>query len=594
MEYITTGKQDSDMKMCYVEQQNLLLVPTTNIHIVDTTKNHDLDGARKDKYSEDLMDAAASETGGVKRDKEELIFDHQSDVKKLYTQKGVVQIDGHARTDNKSPSDHDMADNSNSTTQNNKFKSTECPSWTMNNQRTKQCSVLCRFKLNDKNRSKMPKLNDMVEVIGPLDAMEAVDVFSELQQTQPMEEDAIFFEDESVMQIPPPSKVPRLNVQEYRVVNLDALELEQNSQKSLHDDLKFETTNGPNEEDDDRTVCIQAFAQYLFSENTIAAEAFLMAMLSTAERNPTTHEAIRTHDGSSLGCASLNFVLQHSSDCTSLLTRLQRACDEISPWVIHQALDITPSNLVINDDNKDALISIPEKGSATDKLSASSLQLPRGSTLLLNEAESVLLLPHTSLLHKNDAARRTIAALQSIASKQTIAYRFGPYCECSFDADYRTIVLSTSNCSNNNSNNQQQQQQGSGGALISCTLAMRLTSNFGSTRDDDGILIFPEEVASRMRFYLAKCRAMPRAITIPKAVCDCVEMHFVRQRALACTNNDKDDLSERNVHRWLTLCRLQARSRNVGVASVEDWEMASQLDDAMQASFMNNSGTSTQ
>ena len=55
----------------------------------------------------------------------------------------------------------------------------------MNNDRAKQCSVLCRFVVKDDEKH-VPKLNDLVEVIGPIDdssSVEALAVFSQQQQS---------------------------------------------------------------------------------------------------------------------------------------------------------------------------------------------------------------------------------------------------------------------------------------------------------------------------------------------------------------------------------------------------------------------------
>jgi len=152
----------------------------------------------------------------------------------------------------------------------------------MNNDRTKQCSVLCRFEVKDGEKL-VPKLNDLVEVIGPIDdsSVEALDVFSQQQSIDDVPlDDAIHF--------PPPSRLPRMNVEEHRVIDIDDLELEEAHKhfKKFPGDLnlKFETNANLDNDEYDRTTCIQAFCQYLFHNNTIAAEAFLMCMLSTAER----------------------------------------------------------------------------------------------------------------------------------------------------------------------------------------------------------------------------------------------------------------------------------------------------------------------
>jgi hypothetical protein len=73
-------------------------------------------------------------------------------------------------------------------------------------------------------------------------------------------------------------------------------------------------------------------------------------------------------------------------------------------------------------------------------------------------------------------------------------------------------------------------------------------------------------------------------IALSAAVLDKAQQDFIQRRATA-RNTNRPAVTERDFHRWLTLTRLQARSRQARMAEVEDWSLALTLDDAMVASL---------
>jgi Mini-chromosome maintenance replisome factor len=95
-----------------------------------------------------------------------------------------------------------------------------------------------------------------------------------------------------------------------------------------------------------------------------------------------------------------------------------------------------------------------------------------------------------------------------------------------------------------------------------------------SEADADGVLV-------QLRDILRRCRSLTsRSISLSPALLERAQADFLQRRAA-----HRDLVGEDEFHRWLTLTRLQARSRMRSLASVEDWTAALVAHDAMQASL---------
>ena len=100
-------------------------------------------------------------------------------------------------------------------------------------------------------------------------------------------------------------------------------------------------------------------------------------------------------------------------------------------------------------------------------------------------------------------------------------------------------------------------------------------------------------IAKRIRAYLAKCRASNENfernnIGLSRDLLLQAEKDFVKLRVASRENQDAE-IGEEDFHRWLTMTRLQARSRigvsenpAAAVASLADWTAALELDAMMK------------
>merc|ERR1711971_240449 len=104
--------------------------------------------------------------------------------------------------------------------------------------------------------------------------------------------------------------------------------------------------------------------------------------------------------------------------------------------------------------------------------------------------------------------------------------------------------------------------------------------------------------AERVRAYLACCRK-PINILVSRDVCQQAQDDFVERRVRRRNHKNilmrQGEVKEEDLHRWLILTRLQARSQCANSdnesqdltisAVVEDWNLGLLLDDAMVASL---------
>jgi DNA polymerase III psi subunit len=346
-------------------------------------------------------------------------------------------------------------------------------------------------------------------------------------------------------------------------------------------------TNGNN---DDRSFAIQVFAKCIFRGNEIAAEALLMACMSMAEREVLTSEGgaktwapIKTPSNTSLGCASLNLILSSQESCNQTSNRLQQVLAQILPVV---------GLVTLNRETLGTTVVSPAKDESSGRLVQSPLQLPKGSALIIDE--SMLIQGRIEA-----RAEETLRALHNLTHSHSVPYRFEGMMNYNFEADYRLVVLSKATTTT------------TGSKLLPCLLTMKLSEDI-VTEDE------PEELMSvkdceRIRTYLAHCRCnMDDAeemmnVPLSKNLLEQAQNYFIEQRADYRRKKDLrkrietmavgdsgvqldplgNQVEEADFHRWLTIARLQARSRiPTGLpenAESEVWAAALRLDEAMRS-----------
>ena len=321
----------------------------------------------------------------------------------------------------------------------------------------------------------------------------------------------------------------------------------------------------------------QLLAQSLSVSDTSGA-AIWMALLSLAERQivslpadeagddtPSTLWApVETPQETTLGCASLKLVTANREACDQLHDRLIALLSGVVPLV--QALAIQGPD--------DGLPSLPAK--IAGRLHASPLQLPKGSTLILNVGACDPIAVAALAASSTTKAGGTWKALQDLTNTHKLQYTFEGI-PIAFEADLRIVVVSTPTTKH----------------LLPCTLQCAVTT---TTTGSNNV----EQRADRaltLRLALAQARGVASTadkedddrwvtnIGFSKPVLDRAQQDFLQRRQWARKQPNVVLPNEADFHRWLTLTRLQARSRNASMAEVPDWEQALALDDAMVASL---------
>ena len=115
---------------------------------------------------------------------------------------------------------------------------------------------------------------------------------------------------------------------------------------------------------------------------------------------------------------------------------------------------------------------------------------------------------------------------------------------------------------------------------------MLLLLVLGVADGDGGMSTSSPALLLALREYLQQCRRGQQHpnntcnIGLDKAVLTVAQGDFLKRRSVS-----REHAGEADFHRWLTLCRLHARSRRAAVADTSDWSSALALDDAMRATL---------
>lgn len=437
-----------------------------------------------------------------------------------------------------------------------------------------QCAVLAKL-YYDQDTSPRLRLNEVVELVGVL-SMDPLDV-----QFPQASDEWNDFDEFSNVNLPPPSLLPRLHVLCYNRLNLEA--------GRNADTMDVAATH----KDDDRSLAIQVFAKHIFGGNQVAAEALLMALMSMAERklvSENTWTPIKTPSETTLGTASLNLILSSEASCAHMYNNLQKVLKKILPIV--GSIELTRESL-------GGTLASPAK-SESGRLEPSPIQLPKGAALIINQS---------SLAEGRIEAHavETLHALNSLTRNHSVPYRFGQMMY-TFEADYRVIVLSSATGGS-------EQKVAQGSKLLPCSMEMKLSDEMLT---DDSVPTVPEDACQRIRSYLTRCRCSTPSdrqdevfnVQLPATVLELAQKDFIERRAdqrqkteqrkrmqaIAVGNSAQQleplaaALGEDDFHRWLTIARLEERSRipfsDRGASEGpenETWRAALALDDAMRS-----------
>ncbi|GKY99298.1 hypothetical protein MPSEU_000884900 [Mayamaea pseudoterrestris] len=373
-------------------------------------------------------------------------------------------------------------------------------------------------------------LNQIVEIIGVLDDRD--DAF--VQEPD--------YDEWGNVQLPPGRHLPRIHVLYYQAHDIDSL---------LATEQKTIATSESS---------ISALANALHISDTVAF-ALWMTLLSMAERQ-ALHESsqwapVRTPQDTTLGCASLNVVLPCVEECAVMASKLFEMFMHIVPTV--QCHSITAGTSL-----DDLLPPMKRNG----RLVPTSLQLLKGTTLILNIGALQL-----QQLSAGQVERLQI--LRRLAMGHKMIYSFEGNVQIPFEADIRIIVLSTMTSL----------------TVLPCLLQVQVLTMgdiMQCERNDDSVV-------HSLRNSLAAARSSSKAllpkgilyrnILLPPIVLEQAQGDFVRRRELARLKGEYMP-SDNDFHRWLTLTRLQARSRRASAADLSDWKRAVELDNAMMATMM--------
>ena len=391
-----------------------------------------------------------------------------------------------------------------------------------------QSPVLAKFYYDQCGVGKRKlRLNDIVETIGvlSLDPTEAEFIGSG-NHNENYDNDGF-----GTAPTPPPSLCPRLHVLSFRILDLDELV------SSHRCNCSFEK----------ETMSMDLETTVL--KDSLLAETVWMALQSTAER--TFHkETHSNNDGEELP-REMKRAPQHALGCASLQissTNSKALYDQLQPILQSLCPVVATINLTQHK------ISSPSKGiqfceaitidpptKANGKMMASPLQLPKGSTLLI--------------LLDEKCRPSNINVLTELVSQHRIPYVFEGGMRVPFEADYRTIVITSHKTQR-----------------LPCTLYLN--------GENTGISISGNILPTLRSLYNRKVLSN---IGLPTEVLEKAQDDFLQRRSQA-RKSDKELPKEEDFHRWLTLTRLQARTRGSTTASSHDWERALVFDDAVKQS----------
>ena len=419
-------------------------------------------------------------------------------------------------------------------------------------------------------------LNDLVSFIGVV-SMNPWDAdFSGQQSNTAMDclgWDAVMAQTETV---PPPSRLPRLHVLSYRKMDLDELARRCVETKRTHEmsELGIVSDKSPNgnmnnDSDDDSEVEWSGFPTQQQVRSNIPFDdlasmdavpwmrALWLCLLSDAERRRTEFDSsegmpkiFRAGPAErALGCVSLQLSTPDVASARSLYRDLaDNLLPELCPLVT--AVDLAEFA-------NTGTTFVPRKDT-NGRLTPCPLQLPRGSVLLVHCPSSRMDICNTASRNagsKNGSGIQTnknLESIQTILSElvqhHRIPYRFEGGVTIPFEADYRVIVITT------------QTQE------LPCTLSA-LTSTGAATPTP--LASTPKKATCRTKPDLRQILVRGRSLNSSKddlkfspLLLERAQKDFLEKRKQCHKESPSSPLpGEDDFHKWLTMTRLQAKTR---------------------------------
>jgi hypothetical protein len=403
-----------------------------------------------------------------------------------------------------------------------------------------QCPVLAKLyydQISDsgENQQRRLRLNDLVELVGIL-------------SMDPWEADFSQNNDDffGTTPPPPPSRLPRLHVLSYQISDLDTLarrhdatkeEGEEDSVVVDHEEQPSTTMSSPHGPTNSMPL---ADICHSMVKDPILADALCMTLLSKAQREQPDAQMQRAGQHA-IGCLSLQISTHASKQVFQQLHALLR---EVCPVVA--TVDLSKSTTTTTTEGPSKL---------QGRLGPTTWQLPRGATVLIHVGGG------GGGGDSCSPANREL--LEGLLGQHSIPYSFDGGMKVPFDADFRIVVVSSS-CS-------------SATAKLPCSMHLSLA------QDLEGPLLLSSSyssggVLSQFRSSLAECRIIQTVGFSDPAILERAQQDFLAQRQTARKMAASVIPQEEDFHRWLTLTRLQARSRRRTSATIPDWERALELD----------------
>ena len=451
------------------------------------------------------------------------------------------------------------------------------------------------------------------------------------------DDEQFFADEEERLVLPPPSQLPRLHVLCYNVLDLDQMSAAltrpaTNTRQEHQADLEEQPSIMMSEPIDYRLQALNLLSsEPILNNNKVVSEAIMLALLSMAQRKQSplqtdyngsselsSWDCVSTPtEDSTLGCASLNIQIPSEPACRQFYDDFKSLLDDLCPVVA--SIDLTLHSLNndgasgSNDNKTIDYLRAPAKN-AQGRLTPNIFQLPKGSAILIhmgNMSEGTI----------DSTGLETLEALRSLVLRHSVPYSFGTsLMKYPFEADYRVFVVSTRTNNNasmeqdenimrpNNSNNSLSRCK-----LLPCALQVVFDGLSGGDTSTKKCLL-DEHYASQfkmLREFFISCRSVDvehfdaglpggsNNVSLTNSVLKLAQKDFIQRRTMArkAGQDESAMVREEDFHRWLTLTRLEARSRNgsspktsgkrgyriCGVeATAQDWERALAIDDAMK------------
>ena len=344
------------------------------------------------------------------------------------------------------------------------------------------------------------------------------------------------------------------------------------------------------------------------SSTALWTRALYLSLLSDAERqhpqnNPGGDDDVETLPATmvrvgpaerALGCVSLRLS---TPDVTSSKALFRQLAEDILPEIcpVVAVVDLTTTMMNNND------FSLFPRKDSQGRLKPCPLQLPKGSVVLIHYPLST---NKKNENNQDDAQRETI--LRDLVQHHRLPYQFEGGVVIPFEADYRIIVVTT------------QTQE------LPCTLSVLATTGIGMSSTSSATTTGTETIPSKpeLREILMKGRlgngstGNDELKKFSSSFLQRAQKDFLERRQRFHQTSSSTLPGEDDFHRWLSLTRLHTKSRrsidglspNGGEAmmveeiegpslssssaplpseeywepTVEDWEAALQLDDAIR------------